>query len=303
MNHISLFSGIGGFDLAAEWMGWENIASCDISWFANRVLNYYWPRATHHQNIYETDFTIYRNKCDILSGGFPCQPYSQSGKRLGKEDSRHLWPEMLRAIREIQPVWVVGENVYGIVNWSNGLVFEEVQSDLEAQGYKVQSYILPASSVEAPHERYRTWFVAYSDRYDDLRTKSRSNEEAQRLANVAWSENSSAGKLSRTIGTNAKTRTHSYSYRQRLQRRENFGKASRSRSQSHQQSTRFLRPNWDEFPNQSPFRWRDDGIPFELVDISLSKWIDEQIKAYGNSIVPQVAYQIFKTIKQYHETN
>jgi len=97
-----------------------------------------------------------------LSGGFPCQPYSSAGKRLGKEDDRHLWPEMLRAIREIQPRWVVGENVLGLVNWNGGLVFEEVQADLEAQGYEVQPYVLPAASVNAPHRRDRVWFVAWN---------------------------------------------------------------------------------------------------------------------------------------------
>lgn len=157
----SLFSGIGGFDLAAEMMGWENAFNCDINPFSRKVLSHYWPHALNYENIKTTDFTIWRNRIDVLTGGFPCQPFSTAGKRLGNEDDRHLWPEMLRAIREIQPRWIVGENVRGLINWSNGLVYEQVQHELETEGYEVQSFLLPACAVEAPHERYRVWIVAY----------------------------------------------------------------------------------------------------------------------------------------------
>lgn len=165
-RHGSLFSGIGGFDLAAEWMGWENVFHCEWNSFGQKVLKHYWPNAISYEDITKTDFTIHRGTIDILTGGFPCQPYSMAGKRLGKEDERHLWPEMLRAIREIQPTWVVGENVFGLVNWSGGLVFHEVQADLEAQGYEVQPYVLPACAVNAPHRRDRVWFVAKNTRSD-----------------------------------------------------------------------------------------------------------------------------------------
>ena len=169
MRHGSLFSGIGGFDLAAEWMGWENVFHCEWNEFGKKVLNYYWPNAESFHDITKTDFTKYAGTIDIISGGFPCQPYSTAGKRLGKEDERHLWPEMLRAIQEIKPRWVVGENVRGLVNWNEGLVFHEVQTDLETAGYEVQPFLLPAASVNAPHRRDRIWFVAYSD------NKGRSN--------------------------------------------------------------------------------------------------------------------------------
>ena len=161
MRHASLFSGIGGFDLAAEWMGWQNVFHCEWNPFGQRVLKYYWPKAISYHDISKTDFTIHRGTIDIITGGFPCQPYSIAGKRKGKEDDRHLWPQMLRAIREIQPRWVVGENVFGLVNWSGGLVFHEVQADLEAEGYEVQPFVLPACAVNAPHRRDRVWFVAY----------------------------------------------------------------------------------------------------------------------------------------------
>jgi len=164
MRHGSLFSGIGGFDLASEWMGWENVFHCEWNEFGQKVLKYYWPKAITYNDITKTDFTIHRGTIDILTGGFPCQPYSSAGKRLGKEDERHLWPEMLRAIREIQPTWVVGENVRGLTNWNGGLVFDEVQADLEAEGYEVTPFLLPACGVNAPHRRDRIWFVAFNSK-------------------------------------------------------------------------------------------------------------------------------------------
>lgn len=162
MRHGSLFSGIGGFDLAAEWMGWENVFHCEWNPFGQKVLKYYWPNSISYNDITKTDFSIHRGSIDIITGGFPCQPYSSAGKRLGKEDERHLWPEMLRAISEIKPRWVVGENVLGLTNWNGGMVFNEVQVDLETQGYEVQPFILPAAAVNAPHRRDRVWFVANS---------------------------------------------------------------------------------------------------------------------------------------------
>ncbi|WP_366925852.1 DNA (cytosine-5-)-methyltransferase [Acinetobacter sp.] len=143
-------------------MGWDNAFHCEINPFCVHILKHYWPNAKTYNDITRTDFTPWAGKIDILTGGFPCQPYSVAGKRLGKEDERHLWPDMLRAIREIKPRWVVGENVRGLVNWSNGLVFDEVQSDLESAGFKVLPCLLPACGVNAPHRRERIWFVAYS---------------------------------------------------------------------------------------------------------------------------------------------
>lgn len=173
MIHIGLFEGIGGFSLAASNMGWKTIVTCEINPFGQRVLKYYWPNAYHHADVKTLNYdTInneltnrfgagWRNDDIIITGGFPCQPYSLAGKRLGKEDDRHLWPEMLRVIREVLPTWVVGENVFGLINWNGGLVFDEVQTDLEVEGYEVQPYVLPACGVNAPHKRDRVWFIAH----------------------------------------------------------------------------------------------------------------------------------------------
>jgi DNA (cytosine-5)-methyltransferase 1 len=159
MKHGSLFSGIGGFDLASEWMGWENVFHCEWMEFPRKVLDYYWPNADSHIDICKTDFKKYANKIDILTGGFPCQPFSMAGKRKGTEDERYLWGEMLRAIQEIKPKFVIAENVFGITNIDGGLVFEQVCLDLEAQGYEIQPFIIPAAAKNAPHRRDRCWFI------------------------------------------------------------------------------------------------------------------------------------------------
>jgi DNA (cytosine-5)-methyltransferase 1 len=181
MNHGSLFSGIGGFDLAAEWMGWENKFHCDINPFSRKLCKFYWPEAVSYDNIKTTDFRVWRGKIDVLSGGFPCQPFSTAGKRMGKEDDRHLWPEMLRAIREIKPRYVVGENVRGLLSWSDGLVLEEVFADLEGEGYEVQAFVLPACGINAPHRRERIFVVAHANS-DAGRSKSCESGRTERQA-------------------------------------------------------------------------------------------------------------------------
>ena len=120
MNHASLFSGIGGFDLAAEWMGWENIFHCEWNPFGQQVLKHHFPKSISYHDITKTNFSIHEGTIDVLTGGFPCQPYSSAGKRLGKDDERHLFPEMLRAIKEIKPRWIIGENVRGLISWGGG---------------------------------------------------------------------------------------------------------------------------------------------------------------------------------------
>lgn len=136
MNHLGLFEGIGGFSLAARWAGWHTVAWCEINPFGQQVLKYHFPNAKGHDDITKTDFTIYRGTVDIITGGFPCQPYSTAGKRLGKDDERHLWPQMLRAIREVQPRWVVGENVSGLVNWSGGWFSRRCKLSWKLRGTK-----------------------------------------------------------------------------------------------------------------------------------------------------------------------
>ena len=247
MNHASLFSGIGGFDLAAEWMGWTNVFNCEWEEFPRTVLKHHFPNAIQYGDIRELRATAYAGRIDILTGGFPCQPYSLAGKRKGKEDERHLWPEMLRVIRECSPRYVVGENVRGLVGWNGGLVFEEVCADLEAEGYAVQPFVLPAAGVgSCPHRRDRVWFVAYNndpDRpqkrlqarrevnvYGTKREGNASDTDGLRLqhteesGSVGQSKGETRGRATESAQANGGVRNASNSYRGGLERAEEIGR-------------------------------------------------------------------------------
>lgn len=185
MNHASLFSGIGGAEVAASMMGWQNLFHCEIQEFPRKVLDYWFPNSESYEDITKTDFTKWHGKVDILTGGFPCQPFSLAGRRKGADDNRYLWPQMLRAIRQIHPTWVVGENVAGIKTMVESCqvtqmgrtddLFEEnyiyreesrftldkICADLEAEGYSVQPIVIPACAIGAPHRRDRVWIIAH----------------------------------------------------------------------------------------------------------------------------------------------
>lgn len=210
MNHASLFSGIGGAEVAASMMGWQNLFHCEIQEFPRKVLDYWFPNSESYEDITKTDFTKWHGKVDVLTGGFPCQPFSLAGRRKGADDNRYLWPQMLRAIRQIHPTWVVGENVAGIKTMvqscqvtqmgrtdylfeENHLYREEsrftldkICADLEAEGYSVQPIVIPACAIGAPHRRDRVWIIAHTQcdghspqGHGNQRARAKKSEEGQ----------------------------------------------------------------------------------------------------------------------------
>ncbi len=292
MRHGSLFSGIGGFDLAAEWMRWDNIFHCEWAEFPRKILHHYWPEAISYADITNTDFNVHKGAIDVLTGGFPCQPYSAAGKRKGKDDDRHLWPHMLRAIREIRPTYVVGENVFGLTTWNGGVVLEEVCAELEAEGYAVQPFIIPACAVGAPHRRDRIWIVAYSESLGFGEGQQEAGRErAQRQQQGSQVRCSSATTSQERIASDTQVPRSSW----QCEHRPWQGKSDRCDSFD-------LQADWQNFPTQPPICGGDDGIPTELDGITIPKWRRESIKGYGNAIVPQVALQIFKTIQEMEDT-
>lgn len=324
MTHASLFSGIGGFDLAAEWCGMTNVFQVEIDQFCQKVLEKNFPNTKRYGDIKQFDGTEYRGTIDVLSGGFPCQPFSQAGKRAGTEDDRYLWPEMLRVIREIQPQWVVGENVAGLITWNNGLVFEQVCADLEAEGYEVQPLVIPACAVNAPHRRDRIWFVAHSKGIG-TRRESRgvpeSNEWEESERQKEWNADTEYASGIPTTNSIGNAQGSAYGGIRRISGREYESVKERgsvwSNSpnshvqhashtvdkglQGHEQprtpcegerkSQSTTQCAWDEDWSEVATRLcrMDDGLP-RVVDRA------KRLKALGNAIVPQIAFQIFRAL-------
>lgn len=346
MTHASLFSGIGGFDYAAALLGWINIFDCEIDAFCRKVLEYHFPNSVHYGDITKQIFKEWRGKIDVLSGGFPCQPFSLAGQRKGADDNRYLWPQMLRVIREIRPTWVVGENVAGILTMvqpgaevevggqaslfgedyrkrvlhRQEYVIENICRDLEREGYAVQPLLVPACAVGAPHKRDRIWFIAHrtnagtetmqftgengiyavgtssntdGDRYTSCGTSCRIEKERRERAAVSGQR---GGRCEWFNGLDGFSRIAADPYG----KRKKYGNDQRTERWSEpdeQFKRQYSSSIWEKFPTQSPICSGDDGLSGRLDGITFSKWRQESVKAYGNAIVPQVAYEIFKAIE------
>ena len=273
MKHLDLFSGIGGFALAVNevWPESKHVF-CEIDPFCQLLLKKRFRGSIIHGDIRRLT-ADHGDECDILTGGFPCQPFSQIGQRRGINDDRHLWPEMLRIIREFQPTWVVAENVRGILSIEQGMVFEQVCLDLENEGYFVQPIVIPACAVNAPHRRDRVWFIAHK--------RSAGFQEARPELE--------------TTGV----------------RREDSDASDTDSKQAHPSESRGFYSKLSRAPWGIP--WLevatelcgvDDGLPTRVDGFKLSKPRHRaaQLKALGNAIVPQVAVEIMKAIKKSNNT-
>lgn len=300
MRHGSLFTGIGGFDLAASRMGWENVFQVEIDPFCRRVLEKNFPDAQRFNDIREFDGGDFAGTINILSGGFPCQPFSVAGQRRGKDDDRALWGEMLRVVRTVRPTWVVGENVAGIVS----MELDTVLSDLEGIGYASQAFVVPACAVNALHRRDRVWIVAHA--------KSPISEQP-RISRQWRAGHSDNG------GGHGGATSHPNRQRQQQQERlvaevwrraeysDSFA-ASNSASRGRQNGRHGAQSEaWEanESGNISGERFQSvEWQPNDSSDILRAAYglpgrVDRsaaRIKSLGNAIVPQVAFQIFHSI-------
>jgi DNA (cytosine-5)-methyltransferase 1 len=325
MRHLDLFSGIGGFALAAQWVWsdeYENVGFCDNNKFCQTIIKKNFKHAKIYKDIRE--LSIERlvadadrvgqlhvkpqrlagkegeqaqrklaagYQLDLLTGGFPCQPFSFAGKRRGKLDDRYLWPEMLRVIKETRPHWIIGENVAGIIN----LALDQVLSDLEDQNYEVQPFVIPACAVEAPHRRDRVWIVAHDA------------SDARRKRDCGCGIHEDRSLRERTIFPAVKKDWRSA----RRAARANI--AAALRNPAHAQSAG--QQGFLYGPGKIKF-WRggagsdwlmaatalcrvDDGLPVRLdgCELTAKQHRVERIKALGNAIVPQVAAEVMKAIK------
>jgi len=314
---LDLFSGIGGFALAAQWV-WgdelEIVSFCEIDKFCQKVLKKHWPdvpccedirRLTNEwitaniksdrleelgQKRFKQGGIIGNNtvQIDLLTGGFPCQPYSVAGNQLGDADDRTLWPEMLRVIRETRPRWIVGENVAGIIE----LALEQVCASLEVEGYEVQPVIVPACAVNAPHRRDRVWIIARNTDSIGL-----PGEEEVNTAEVGEQTlDNSEGRYSNAPDTRQQLRKQRNS--------ETVDTNTTERTACTANLERFSKDeweqNWRDVAIRTCSRGVDDGFPAELdgLKLSKSKHRQERLKSLGNAIVPQVAEVIFRAIKE-----
>ena len=161
MRFISLFAGIGGMDLGLERAGMTCVAQVEKDPFCLQVLGKHWPHVPKFDDIHTFTREVFDEPVDLIAGGFPCQPFSQAGKRLGAEDDRNLWPQMFRIVQEFKPAWVVGENVAALIN----TYLDTVCADLESEGYEVQPLVLPVGAFGLPQRRNRVFILAYADRF------------------------------------------------------------------------------------------------------------------------------------------
>lgn len=280
MKVLDLFSGIGGFSLGLEWAGMETIAMCEKDKFCRQVLAKHWPDITIHEDIRDLDGKDYKGSIDVVCGGFPCQPFSVAGKQLGKADDRHLWPEMLRVIKESAPTWVIGENVSGFVR----MALDDVCSDLEGEGYRVQSFVIPACAVEAHHRRDRCWVVAYSDKNDRRRRDSTISQERH-----TWMEHRSGGQGQSLGGSDSDV---AYSESERVQRLRSCGLEE---SHAHGpalvplcEGEGFGSTYWETEPDVDRVV---DGVPNRV----------DRIRSLGNAVVPQLVQRIGEMIYAEHQ--
>ena len=269
LNVVDLFSGIGGFTLGLESTGYfKTIQFVENEKWCQKILNKNFSEVPIHEDI-----KTYKGcDADVVVGGFPCQPFSIAGKGKAIQDDRHLWPDMFRVIKETKPTWVIGENVRNIISISDGMVLEQVYLDLESEGYEVQSFIIPASAVNAPHQRYRTWIVAYSRRTLQSRTKLRKENENEVGKGYA-------NQFKRSSKTSEFDVAHTDSQRGCLwetdrQDAEDVGQSPRCK----------VTGNWNFEPNVGRVA---NGIPNRV----------DRLRGLGNAIVPQIAYQIGMAIK------
>ena len=304
-THLDLFSGIGGFALAASWAGYQTVGFCEIEDYPRRILSKRFPGVPCHRDIWELDGSIYRG-VDLITGGYPCQPFSQAGQRKGKEDDRHLWPELRRVIAQARPAFLVAENVAGHIT----LGLDEVLADLESEGYAGRAIVVPACAKNAPHRRDRVWIIAKSlahSRYSESSGRFHQEEcgkERQDARDKTRDEStprssSGTGGVAHSDGTRLQGFTES-----NISGGEGQKQTAGNGLPTNTNPGKFvgrLGGSLDGIPEglDFPRRWGDgsweDGIPRVTVG---AKNRTQRLKALGNAIVPQVAYEIIKELER-----
>lgn len=313
---LDLFSGIGGFSYAAEKLvgGFQTIAFCEQDEFAQMVLKKHWKDIPIYEDVRTIDATRL-GTIDIVCGGFPCQAVSQAGLQKGEEDERWLWDEMFRVVQDCKPKFVIGENVRGLVTIREGFLFEKVQSDLESEGYEVQSFIIPAAAVGAWHLRERVWILARRTSNTNCINDSirRINRDVSKVSgsgqiNGSGSRTDVRGEFEPSKDGQMVPNTNCVRSQARLSRQNKGqeGNAEKPIDRNYRQRGGKTR---DQSSTQCRMGDLDDGIPAGLFDhfkrepegvprlAEKQEYRSGKLKCLGNSIVPQVAAELFRAIK------
>ena len=334
---LDLFSGIGGFSLGLESTGgFETIAFVEKDEFCQKILKKHWPNITIEGDIRNVKGEKY--EADIITGGFPCQPFSVAGKRKGTDDDRYLWDETIRVIKECRPRWFIGENVEGLININNGLVLRQVQTDLEKEGFEVQCLVIPASGVGAWHQRKRIWIMAYSNSNRHRNKIKGSNGKKKKIQEQYRQEDSTTRKSSRTSSiretsseyvSNSESIGHrgwsgqeckigEWSFLQRKQKRNSMGSKveRRSRNVSNSNSKRLERHRTEQqlqtnggekysirnSNDETRESWWQTQSRLCGIPHGVSTRLDRnrnnRLKSLGNSVVPQIVRQLGLAIKE-----
>lgn len=293
MRHGSLFSGIGGFDLAAQWMGWENVFQVEKDKHCLERLQKLFPYVKQYEDVKSFSGKPFRYFIDILTGGDPCQPHSVAGLGKGTKDDRFLWPEMFRIAQELNVTWIVNENVSGSI--PNGVLDLKID-DLESVGYTCQAYCIPAESVGALHQRERVWLVAYNADFD------RSNQVARSIR-----------------GAEAKQSTMERKQHQVHQPWQSVDLWPDVADSDIKRFEKYYNPEVPNYGTQRLSRYfgfstaPHGNIPRDTIESGIMGMLNglpegmdyaernQRIKALGNAIVPQVAFEIFKAIESVRE--
>jgi DNA (cytosine-5)-methyltransferase 1 len=335
MTHLDLFTGILGFSLAAQWVWgeeYELVACCEIDPFCQKVIRKHFSEVPIIEDIKKVKWVVadsavkndgryfgeqetrqiqelgdgFKQRViippiDLLTGGFPCQPFSVAGKRGGTEDDRWLWPEMLRTIYEVNPHWIVAENVSGLLNLQDGMVFEGVCTDLEAEGYGVQPLVIPACSVGAPHRRDRVWIIGHSNRIGCFRNQG----PERRIQDENTYTNGSDCYAPDSNQFNGNDAGHDpgeiSQFKKAKVSRCDSTNPDKQGSQEREMFRRNLRKKF-EAPIGNPWQehWYEAASRLCRVDDGVSRRVD-RLRALGNSVVPQVVAEIFRAIKEVEE--
>lgn len=329
LTFASLFSGIGGADIAATAAGWEHKFWCEWDSFCQTVLKYWFNNSIGYNDITKTDFTEWRGKIDVLHASPPCQSVSVAGKRKGEADDRFLWGDAIRALDEIRPTWFTFENVAGIETMVESvphiaMVFQDghpgkasgltrrfrrfgilngILDLVRLQGYSVRVFNMPACAVGAPHERKRVWIVghltdAMYNRLEDTSNRGTIEEVCRETSESILSEPAEAAGITRPASDSAGKQVK----RDKSKQPENrAAKQIQHRGGSGKDGC-FWRSEdfWRNFPTESPILRGNDGVPLEVdsLTIPFSRWRREAVKAYGNALVPQVLYQFYDAINR-----